>query len=177
RAAPDRLRHPARRAVDRPAHQDRAVRPAAGDVRPQRRGAGADRRATQPGRLLLGGDRGGPDRPQVPHPPVPAFPRLPPPHLPRRGVARLPDITVEFATEPNHDGEFWPYLRDPETLARPWAIPGTPGLEHRIGGLEKAAKTGDISYAPANHEYMVRIRAERIESIPVPDIEIEDPDE
>ncbi|MEU4216080.1 2-oxoacid:acceptor oxidoreductase subunit alpha [Actinoplanes sp. NPDC026623] len=93
-------------------------------------------------------------------------------------VYDLPDISVSYTTEPNgEDGRFLPYLRDPETLARPWAIPGTPGLEHRIGGLEKADKTGDISYDPANHEYMVRIRAERIESIPVPDVEIEDPDE
>src|SRR3954454_22867899 len=93
-------------------------------------------------------------------------------------VDDLPDISVSYTTEPNgEDGRFLPYLRDPETLARPWAIPGTPGLEHRIGGLEKADKTGDISYDPANHEYMVRIRAERIESIPVPDVEIEDPDE
>jgi 2-oxoglutarate ferredoxin oxidoreductase subunit alpha len=93
-------------------------------------------------------------------------------------VNDLPDISVEYTTEPNgEDGRFLPYLRDPETMARPWAIPGTPGLEHRIGGLEKADKTGDISYDPANHEFMVRTRAERIENIPVPDIEIEDPDE
>jgi 2-oxoglutarate ferredoxin oxidoreductase subunit alpha len=93
-------------------------------------------------------------------------------------VSELPDLSVSFAKEPNgEDGRFLPYLRDPETLARPWAIPGTPGLEHRIGGLEKADKTGDISYDPANHEFMVRIRAERIESIPVPDVEVEDPDE
>src|SRR4051794_1498906 len=93
-------------------------------------------------------------------------------------VADLPDLSVEFAREPNaEDGRFLPYLRDPETLARPWAIPGTAGLEHRIGGLEKADKTGDISYDPANHDFMVRIRAERIESIPVPDVEVEDPDD
>jgi 2-oxoglutarate ferredoxin oxidoreductase subunit alpha len=93
-------------------------------------------------------------------------------------VNDLPDISVAYTTEPNgEDGRFLPYLRDPETMARPWAVPGTPGLEHRIGGLEKADKTGDISYDPANHEFMVRTRAERIESIPVPDVEIEDPDE
>jgi 2-oxoglutarate/2-oxoacid ferredoxin oxidoreductase subunit alpha len=93
-------------------------------------------------------------------------------------VSDLPDISVSYTTQPNgEDGRFLPYLRDPETMARPWAIPGTPGLEHRIGGLEKADKTGDISYDPANHEFMVRTRAERIESIPVPDVEIEDPDE
>ncbi|GAA3335779.1 2-oxoacid:acceptor oxidoreductase subunit alpha [Amorphoplanes nipponensis] len=93
-------------------------------------------------------------------------------------VNDLPDISVAYTTEPNgEDGRFLPYLRDPETMARPWAIPGTPGLEHRIGGLEKADKTGDISYDPANHEFMVRTRAERIESIPVPDVAVEDPDE
>jgi 2-oxoglutarate ferredoxin oxidoreductase subunit alpha len=92
-------------------------------------------------------------------------------------VASLPDLRVEFATEPNgENGTFLPYLRDPETLARPWAVPGTPGLEHRIGGLEKADKTGDISYDPANHDFMVRTRAARIEAIPVPDVEVEDPD-
>jgi len=85
-------------------------------------------------------------------------------------VASLPDISVEFATEPNHtdaDGnpEFWPYLRDPETLARPWAVPGTPGLEHRIGGIEKQDGTGNISYDPANHERMVHLRADKVAGI------------
>jgi 2-oxoglutarate/2-oxoacid ferredoxin oxidoreductase subunit alpha len=93
-------------------------------------------------------------------------------------VDSLPDLQVEFATAPNgEDGTtFLPYLRDPVTLARPWAIPGTPGLEHRIGGLEKADKTGDISYDPANHDFMVRTRAARIEAIGVPGVEVEDPD-
>lgn len=93
-------------------------------------------------------------------------------------VESLPDLQVEFATAPNDvDGKtFLPYLRDPQTLARPWAIPGTPGLEHRIGGLEKADKTGDISYDPANHDFMVRTRQARIDTIPVPDVEVEDPD-
>jgi 2-oxoglutarate/2-oxoacid ferredoxin oxidoreductase subunit alpha len=92
-------------------------------------------------------------------------------------VESLPDLHVDFATEPNGpDGQFLPYLRDPQTMARPWAVPGTAGLEHRIGGLEKADKTGDISYDPANHDFMVRTRAARIENIPVPDIEVEDPD-
>ncbi|MGC4886793.1 2-oxoacid:acceptor oxidoreductase subunit alpha [Micromonospora sp. DT227] len=93
-------------------------------------------------------------------------------------VDSLPDLRVEFATRPNgEDGTtFLPYLRDPQTLARPWAVPGTPGLEHRIGGLEKADKTGDISYDPSNHDFMVRTRAARIETIPVPDVEVEDPD-
>ncbi|MDG4755867.1 2-oxoacid:acceptor oxidoreductase subunit alpha [Micromonospora sp. WMMD718] len=93
-------------------------------------------------------------------------------------VESLPDLRVEFATKPNGEDRttFLPYLRDPQTLARPWAVPGTAGLEHRIGGLEKADKTGDISYDPANHDFMVRTRAARIETIPVPDVEVEDPD-
>jgi 2-oxoglutarate ferredoxin oxidoreductase subunit alpha len=80
-------------------------------------------------------------------------------------VDSLPDISTEFTTEPNHDGEFWPYLRDPQTLARPWAIPGTPGLEHRIGGLEKADGTGNISYDPENHDHMVHLRAAKVAGI------------
>ncbi|HIW64286.1 MAG TPA: 2-oxoacid:acceptor oxidoreductase subunit alpha [Candidatus Stackebrandtia excrementipullorum] len=96
-------------------------------------------------------------------------------------VSSLPDLTVEFASGPNHtleDGSevFWPYKRDPETLARPWAVPGTPGLQHRIGGLEKKDGTGDISYDPANHDHMVRTRAARIDGIPVPDLAVDDPD-
>jgi len=80
-------------------------------------------------------------------------------------VEGLPDISVPFATSPNHDGAFWPYLRDPETLARPWAIPGTPGLMHRVGGLEKEEGTGNVSYEPENHELMVHIRADKIAGI------------
>ncbi|MCU1355334.1 MAG: 2-oxoacid:acceptor oxidoreductase, alpha subunit [Acidimicrobiales bacterium] len=85
-------------------------------------------------------------------------------------VADLPDISVEFANEANHvdaegEPEFWPYLRDPSTLARPWAVPGTPGLEHRIGGIEKEDGTGNISYDPANHERMVHIRADKVAGI------------
>ncbi|HEX9697763.1 MAG TPA: 2-oxoacid:acceptor oxidoreductase subunit alpha [Actinomycetota bacterium] len=79
-------------------------------------------------------------------------------------VKDFPAIPVTFATEPNHDGEFWPYLRD-ENLSRPWALPGTPGLEHRIGGLEKQDGTGNVSYDPVNHEYMTRIRAAKIAKI------------
>lgn len=70
---------------------------------------------------------------------------------------------------------FLPYARDPETLARPLAIPGTSGLAHRIGGLEKADGTGNISYDPANHELMVRIRKAKIDGIAVPDLEVDDP--
>ncbi|WP_419997122.1 2-oxoacid:acceptor oxidoreductase subunit alpha [Streptomyces boninensis] len=93
----------------------------------------------------------------------------------------LPDLRVQFATQPNHtldDGSetFWPYKRDSETLARPWAVPGTPGLEHRIGGIEKADGSGNISYDPANHEFMVRTRQAKIDGIEVPDVEVDDPD-
>ncbi len=82
----------------------------------------------------------------------------------------LPDISVPFQTEMNHvdaDGveEYWPYLRDPETLARPWAIPGTPGLMHRVGGIEKEDGSGNISYAPANHSTMVHLRADKVAGI------------
>jgi 2-oxoglutarate ferredoxin oxidoreductase subunit alpha len=94
-------------------------------------------------------------------------------------VSSLPDMSVEFATEPNApdgSGEFWPYLRDDDTLARPWAVPGTPGLEHRIGGLEKADGRGSISYDPDNHDRMVRLRQAKIDGIEVPDITVDDPD-
>jgi 2-oxoglutarate ferredoxin oxidoreductase subunit alpha len=92
----------------------------------------------------------------------------------------LPDLGVQFASGPNHtldDGTevFWPYKRDPETLARPWALPGTPGLEHRIGGIEKQDGTGNISYDPANHDFMVRTRQAKVDGIEVPDIEVDDP--
>ena len=80
-------------------------------------------------------------------------------------VNALPNIEVRFADGPNHGSEFWPYLRDPDTLARPWAIPGTPGLEHRIGGLEKADGTGDVSYDSENHERMVHLRAAKVAGI------------
>ncbi len=92
-------------------------------------------------------------------------------------ISGLPRIDPDFATETNHDGEFWPYLRDPETLARPWAVPGTPGLEHRIGGLEKADGSGDISYDPENHDRMVRIRQAKVDAIAatIPPLEVDDP--
>jgi 2-oxoglutarate ferredoxin oxidoreductase subunit alpha len=98
-------------------------------------------------------------------------------------VDDLPTIDPNFATGPNHvtdDGteEYWPYLRDEETLARPWAIPGTKGLEHRIGGLEKADGTGNISYDPENHDRMVRLRQAKVDAIAktIPDLEVDDPD-
>ena len=85
-------------------------------------------------------------------------------------VTTLPDISVPFATEHNHvsaDGtpEYWPYVRDPDTLARPWAIPGTPGLMHRVGGLEKEDGSGNINYTPENHEKMVHLRAAKVAGI------------
>jgi len=74
----------------------------------------------------------------------------------------IPPIPVKFETNPEG---FFPYKRDPQTLARPWAIPGTPGLEHRIGGIEKQEVTGNINYEPLNHEKMVRIRAAKVEAV------------
>ena len=88
----------------------------------------------------------------------------------------LPDISTEFAAV--GETEFQPYHRDPETLARPWAIPGTPGLEHRIGGLEKADVTGSISYDPENHDLMTRLRAAKVAGIAndIPELAVDDPD-
>jgi 2-oxoglutarate/2-oxoacid ferredoxin oxidoreductase subunit alpha len=85
----------------------------------------------------------------------------------------IPEMPVAFADASNQEGAFMPYLRDPETLARPWAVPGTPGLEHRIGGLEKADVTGNVSYDPDNHDYMVRVRAQKVAGIAVPDLEVD----
>jgi 2-oxoglutarate ferredoxin oxidoreductase subunit alpha len=95
-------------------------------------------------------------------------------------TASLPDLSQEFAfaAAGDQDGEFEPFRRDPVTLARPWAIPGTPGLEHRIGGIEKADVTGTISYDPDNHDRMVRLRQAKIDGIAadVPPVEVDDPD-
>jgi 2-oxoglutarate ferredoxin oxidoreductase subunit alpha len=91
-------------------------------------------------------------------------------------VESLPDISTSFASEANFEGEFLPYLRDEHTLARPWAVPGTPGLEHRIGGLEKADRTGNISYDPDNHDLMTLLRAQKVAGIDVPNLEVDDPD-
>ncbi len=100
-------------------------------------------------------------------------------------TASLPDLTqdVRFATAgdwTDEDGkvDFRPYQRDPQTMARPWAVPGTPGLEHRIGGIEKADLTGTISYDPDNHDRMVRLRQAKIDGIAndIPSLEIDDPD-
>ena len=77
-------------------------------------------------------------------------------------IDELPEIPVHFETNPEG---FLPYRRDPITLSRPWAVPGTPGLEHRIGGIEKQDVTGNIDYEPLNHEHMVRLRAAKVESV------------
>ncbi len=101
-------------------------------------------------------------------------------------TSELPTIDPAFATRANHQSsatgdeqtaEFWPYQRDEETLARPWAIPGTPGLEHRIGGLEKGDGHGNISYDPANHDFMVRTRQAKVDRIAhsLPPTEVDDP--
>jgi 2-oxoglutarate ferredoxin oxidoreductase subunit alpha len=93
-------------------------------------------------------------------------------------VSTLPDISVSFTTEPNFEGTFLPYLRDEKTLARPWAVPGTAGLEHRIGGLEKEDRTGNVSYDPDNHDLMTRLRAQKVAGIAgdIPELEVDDPD-
>ena len=97
-------------------------------------------------------------------------------------VADLPSFPAELATEPNAtdakgNPTFHPYVRDEATLARPWAVPGTPGLEHRIGGIEKDAVTGNISYDPDNHDLMVRTRQAKVDKIAdsIGDLEVDDP--
>jgi 2-oxoglutarate ferredoxin oxidoreductase subunit alpha len=98
-------------------------------------------------------------------------------------VADLPDLSAAFSfatqeTQRNGDGAFQPFKRDPQTLARPWAVPGTPGLEHRVGGIEKADGSGDISYDPDNHDLMVRTRQAKVDGIAasIPPLEVDDPD-
>jgi 2-oxoglutarate ferredoxin oxidoreductase subunit alpha len=101
-------------------------------------------------------------------------------------VAGLPDISTSFSFSKPEDwqdenggpAEFRPFQRDPETLARPWAVPGTPGLEHRIGGIEKADGAGTISYDPDNHDKMVRLRQAKIDGIAadIGPLEVDDPD-
>jgi len=84
-------------------------------------------------------------------------------------LSELPEIPVRYHTEPKG---FLPYARDPQTLARPWAVPGTPGLEHRVGGLEKQDGTGNVNYEPLNHERMIHLRAAKVEAVvqEVPDV-------
>ncbi len=97
-------------------------------------------------------------------------------------LAKLRDefkfATMNDSTGPGEPAEFLPFQRDPQTLARPWAIPGTPGLEHRIGGIEKADGSGTISYDPDNHDKMVRLRQAKIDGIAadIPPLEVDDPD-
>jgi 2-oxoglutarate ferredoxin oxidoreductase subunit alpha len=79
-------------------------------------------------------------------------------------VSKLPKIEIKHPTQPEGDAGFMPYMRD-ENGSRPWALPGTPGLEHRIGGLEKQDVTGNVSYDPANHERMIRLRADKIANL------------
>jgi 2-oxoglutarate/2-oxoacid ferredoxin oxidoreductase subunit alpha len=88
-------------------------------------------------------------------------------------ASEIPEIPVNFAKEANSSTGYLPYKRNPQTLARPWAVPGTPGLEHRIGGLEKQDVTGNINYEPLNHEHMVRIRAAKVAAVAqdIPDVE------
>jgi 2-oxoglutarate ferredoxin oxidoreductase subunit alpha len=101
------------------------------------------------------------------------------------GLGELPDLTAEFAFAPAApaDGEvagaFMPFQRDPRTLARPWAIPGTRGLEHRIGGIEKADGSGSISYDPDNHDKMVRLRQAKVDGVAadIAPLEVDDPDD
>jgi 2-oxoglutarate ferredoxin oxidoreductase subunit alpha len=91
-------------------------------------------------------------------------------------VDDIPPIEVEFATKPNGpDGKFLPYMRNVHTFARPWAVPGTAGLEHRIGGLEKESVSGNVSYDPANHQLMTDTRAWKVANIAndIPQLEID----
>ncbi len=143
--------------------------------------ARARRRGVDAVGLLPRGDRGGAHRGQVPHAGLPALGRLPRErlgavaHPRRRNAPRHLDDVRDWA---NDEAGFLPYRRDAETLARPWAIPGTPGLEHRIGGLEKEDETGNVSYDPENHDRMVRLRAAKVAGIAadIPELEVDDPD-
>ena len=89
-------------------------------------------------------------------------------------VDELEPIEVSFSDRPNANGDYLPYLRNEETLTRPWAIPGTPGLEHRVGGIEKAENTGHVSYDPENHHKMVKLRQEKVDRIQndIPETEV-----
>ena len=154
----------ARRALHRPADQDRAGRPAAGHVRPQRRVPDAGDRRLQPGRLLRRGAGSLADRRAVHDAGDAAHRRL---HRQRlRAVADSRSSTScrrsrsSIPARRRTATPFLPYTRD-ERLARPWAMPGTPGLMHRIGGLEKQDVTGNVNYDPDNHEHMVNTRARR----------------
>ena len=148
------------------AHQKRAVRPYAGHVRTQRRIApGGHGGPVVPG-LLLHRHRGRPQSPLHYMTPVIVLSdayiangaeawRIP-------DADELPPIIPHHATNPE---TFQPYQRDPDTLARPWAVPGMPGFIHRIGGLEKQDITGNVSHDPANHGHMVRLRRDKVEKV------------
>ena len=188
RAAADHLRHPAGRAVHRDAHQDRAGRPAAGDVRPQRGVAGPHRRPGQPVRLLRHRDRGGPDRGEVPHPGDRAVRRLSRERLravaaSRRNRASRPGQRILFRPPERCTGaRMRPSSSRSGVILRRWPGRGQcralPGLEHRIGGIEKADVTGDISYDPDNHDRMVRLRQAKVDGVAadIPPLVADDPD-
>ncbi|WP_309650162.1 2-oxoacid:acceptor oxidoreductase subunit alpha, partial [Nocardioides sp.] len=112
-------------------------------------------------------------------PDIDELPRIDPAFATERNktVTKKGKVTGTERAEDTSTEEFWPYLRDEETLARPWAIPGTPGLEHRIGGLEKGDGHGNISYDPANHDLMVRTRQAKVDRIAdsLPPLEVDDP--
>ncbi len=184
-AAPGDHRHPARRSLDRLAHQDRTGRFAPCHVRASRRGAVAHRGRDDAVALLRGHRRGGALGGEVPdagHAPVRRVlgqrHRTVAPARSGRPTRDRPGVR-DGPTTPVPRGEtFWPYIRDEETLARPWAPPGVPGLEHRIGGLEKADGSGNVAYDGANHERMSRLRAARIAGIAhdIPLLDVDDVD-
>ena len=169
RAAHDHRGRPARGPVDGPSHEGRTVRSTPRPLRTPRRSPPSDRRVLLAAVVFLGGARGRPPGDQVHDSGDPALRRLP--RERRRTMAHpvgreaAAACLCSYAAEPNVGDEFWPYLRDDETLSRPWAIPGTPGMEHRVGGLEKADGTGNISYEPENHELMTMLRAAKIKVI------------
>ncbi len=189
RAATGGHRRAARRSLDRAADQDRAGRPAAGDVRAQRRGARPDRRAAVTGRLLRRRPGGDPDRGHLPHAGDAALRRYlangsEPWRIPE--VDELPAIDPASPTEPttsvDRQGRRGSRPTTGPTCAtrRPspaLGVPGTPGLEHRIGGLEKSDGHGNISYDPGNHDYMVRTRQAKVDRIAdsLPPLEVDDP--
>ena len=131
-------------------------------------------------RLLRRRARGRPDRDDLPHARAAALRRVPGQRLralagPRRRGPARPAGRVRGTARRRRRPVFRPYDRDPLTLARPWAPPGAPGLEHRIGGIEKADGTGEISYDPDNHDHMVRLRQAKVDGIDVAPLEVDDP--
>ena len=168
----------------RPADQDRAGRPAAGDVRPQRRVAACRRRAAVAGRLLRRRDRGRAHRHDVPHPgdhPVRRLPRqrLRAVAVPERRRPARPHRSSSRPSPTPSTPRASPSSTRTCATRTPWPgrgrCPAPPGLEHRIGGIEKADVTGNISYDPDNHDRMTRLRQAKIDGIAVPDLEVDDP--